>query len=443
MLCLLMALPARAGLAWAPRDADSLFRDEIRQAATGLHWHGERLTDDCSYAAALTGASWESAWGKEHLFWLGWADCKERGKRPATRERGAEDEIRNGFSDRDYRRVVGVAMNAFSLEQISCDPDLKEAVGTSFLEMGQPERAFPIFASPFKALHVTRDLIERNRSFRERAREAAVRAGLRKEAIAFEMSLLLEPGGERPEVNTHALDALFQEGVDIDRIVLGILAAPPRLRGLPDYTYVAADLLVLRARPQMLPLLMELAESDDVYLRARALLGLGILAYRARPNEGDGEWRRIVPVALRETGISEGQRAMVAQAALRAAHDGRYRLRAAGALALGLIGDDANLPLLRQLAHDHAYVLFPAPPGEDHRQHIVFPVRLTAAAVLPRFGERGELCDETLAPRALDLARHGNQDVTHDRSGLRQVVYSALAISPTDVSLPITFGSRE
>lgn len=422
----------------AQGEADVLFRDEMRQAQSGLHWRGERLTDECVYAAAVTGASWESAWGREPLFWMGWRDCRDRGGRLAAREREATEEIRTAFAVQDYRRVISVAMNAFSLEQISCDPELKTAVGTSFLELGQPERAFPIFASPFKAARITRELIDRNRLFRERALEAARRAGLRKEAIAFQVSLLLAPGGERPEVDQHALEDLERAGVDIDRVLRGILAAPPRLRGLPEYTYSAADLLALRARPRDLPLLLALEESDDVHLRSRALLGLGILAFRARSTDSPDRLHAIVPVSLQEVGVSEGQRALIHRAVLDAARDGRYRLRAAAALALGLIGDEGDLSLLRRLAQDRAYVL--SPPGSDRTQRIQFPVCRAAAAALGRFGVTVFPSDLVLASRSLESVRRGNQDVSHDRSGLRREVYCALAVVPTDLPPPVTFG---
>ena len=45
-----------------------------------------------------------------------------------------------------------------------------------------------------------------------------------------------------------ALDILDAQGVEIDRVLLGILSAPERLRGLPAYAYAAADLLTYRAR---------------------------------------------------------------------------------------------------------------------------------------------------------------------------------------------------
>ena len=37
-----------------------------------LKWRGERLSDDTLYAIALTGASWETAWGKDPMFSLAW-----------------------------------------------------------------------------------------------------------------------------------------------------------------------------------------------------------------------------------------------------------------------------------------------------------------------------------------------------------------------------------
>src|SRR3984957_11998750 len=58
----------------ASHDIDRLFSEEMKTAVAKLKWHGERLTEDTVYAVALTGASWEPAWGKETMFSLAWGD---------------------------------------------------------------------------------------------------------------------------------------------------------------------------------------------------------------------------------------------------------------------------------------------------------------------------------------------------------------------------------
>src|SRR6185295_3684971 len=110
-------------------------------------------------------------------------------------------------------------------------------------------------------------------------------------AIAYALSLLLEPGTDPPTLHQEALRFLVQQGVEIERVMLGILQAPDRLRGLPRYVYAAADILAVRAVPRLLPFLMHLAQSDDVYLRSRAVMGLGVLAYRARAADPP-DWAR-------------------------------------------------------------------------------------------------------------------------------------------------------
>src|SRR5579871_2686855 len=85
MLFILLDSPARALDPGAPatrfadtrkttREITRLFGEEVQQATTKLKWHGERLTEDTIYAIALTGVSWEPAWGKDHLFSLAWGD---------------------------------------------------------------------------------------------------------------------------------------------------------------------------------------------------------------------------------------------------------------------------------------------------------------------------------------------------------------------------------
>lgn len=411
---------ARAG------DASDLFREEMKQAAEKLHWRGEPLSDDCVYALALTGASWEPAWGRTHLFWMGWESRTPRHRPDAH----VVADVRARYAAGDYRGVVNLAMSRLALEEIAANPDLKEAVGGSFLELGQPERAYPIFAAPYRAPRGARNPAEFDHRMRSNAFETARRAGLRKEAVAFALSVLLEPLPAQPVSDTWALRFLEAERVDIVRVAVGILEAPPHLRGLPAYSYAAADLLVTRAVPRLLPLLMALAESGDPYLRARALLGLGVTAYQPRRQDPHGsEARVIVEMMPREYGLSEGQRARILSLAEASAHDGRYRLRAAAAAALGMIGADESLPLLRSLARDRAYRMTP----EGHGMvRLVFPVRRSAAAALRRYGVVVDAGGGVFAGPALTRVRRGGQDVTHDSGGLHRDMVSTLAVSPLD-----------
>lgn len=416
----------------AEHDIAALFRTEIQEAAARLRWRGEPLSPDCLYALAITGASWEPAWNRQRLFSLAWGDSRKAASRNRREEEYplAVSRLNQAYAERRYARVVELASARFSLEEIGSDVHLKEPVGNSFLAMDQPERAFPIFAAPFDPGRALLDVTDANRRFREAAFTAAQRAGLQKEALAFGASLLLDPGTERATVNARALDYLERAGVEINRLLLGTLECPEKLRGLPAYAYAAADLLAMRATPRLLPFLLHLAQSDDVYLRGRAVVGLGILAYQARPGDPPDWARRVVTVPLREYGISVSQRALIAQEIREAARSDRYRLRAAAALALGLTGDEDNLPLLQKLARDRAYLA----DGTKDEQTLVFPVRMAAAAALARYGVRAEPGGGPLSGRALEMAKRGNQDETNDRRNLRREVASQLILSPVDVA---------
>ena len=427
------------------RGMDGLFSEEIQQATAKLKWRGETLAPDTLYATALTGLSWQPAWGKEHLFSLAWGESRKISgyKEHSAIYANVLRDIQAAYERRDYRRVVSVASNTFSPDEIACDANLKELVGQSFLELHQPERAFPIFASPFEPSRIRQDGPEANRRFREGAFEAARKAGLQKEAVAFGLSLLLEPGTKEGMVNTTALQFLEGAGVDIDRILLGILQAPERLRGLPSYAYAASDLLTTRATPRLLPFLMHLAGTDDAYLRGRALIGMGIVAYRARRNDPPGWSSRIVMTNLREYGVSSGQRKMIEEEIGKAVRSDNYRLRASGALALALMGDEETVPLLQKLAQDRAYVLSldnansseRTGRGErDRSRRVMFPVRMAAAAGLARYGIASDTGSGELTGKELDKARRGGQDVSSDRRNLRREIASQIVVSPVDVA---------
>ena len=400
------------------RSIINLFSDEIQQVTVKLKWRGERLTDDTLYAAALTGLSWEPSWGKEHLFSLAWGDLKKiSNKKRAKNAQETISQVLRLTSLRQYQQAIDAATATFSLEEIGCDVLLKESIGRSFFAMGQPERAFPIFACPFDPARTPDSLPATNRKLRESAFETAQRAGLPRSAIAFALSLLLEPGNDMPQVHRDALQYLEAQGVDLDRVMLGILQAPERLRGLPRYYYAAADLLVARATPRLLPFLMHLAQSDDVYLRSRALLGLGVAGYRKRSGD-PGRWSdNILPGAnLREYGLSVGERKLIDREIKEAANDGSYRLRTAAALAAGLLGDEEYLPLLQKLSRDRAYVLSPVPPRtKNPRRTILFPVRMASAAGLARHSVQFEPGGGEMDKKALDTAKHQVYTGRHDQ----------------------------
>jgi len=418
-------------------DLDRLFGEEMKSAISKLKWHGERLTEDTIYAVALTGASWEPAWDKEQMFSLAWGESR---KIPALKKRGMRDkvtlidEIRSLYVSREYRRAVDAATLYYSLDEIGCDVNLKEYVGASLMALGQPEQAFPVYSAPYEPPASEPKTSEHNRTFREAALDAAIRAGLKKEAVAFSLSLLLEPDREGSRPDEKQIAYLERQGVDIDRVLLGVLQAPERLRGIPTYYYAASDLLAYRASPRVLPMLLQLADSSDVYLRSRALIGLGLAAYQA--GNGDKNWSQgIVFSTPQQFGISSGERRLVDKDIRAGAGSDRYRIRASAALAMGLIGDPDYTPVLQKLSKDRAYVLIDEEGERSKSRRIYYPVRMAASAALQRFsvtadaGNRG-----LLTGRELDRAKHGGVDETKDRRNLRREIPSTIWISPIDVA---------
>lgn len=428
--------PLASGSLASGQDVSRLFSEEIQQAAAKLKWRGERLSDETVYAIALTGLSWEPAWDKEALFWLGggdWRKTTRTDKRKEEVRQAGIREVRQLYADHDFGRVVSTASTDFSLDEIGCDPYLKEAVGRSLLALGQPERAFPLLVAPFDPKRAYEDVGELNRRLRVAATDAARYAGLRKEVITFEISLLLEPGTDPPTLPRDLLRSLEDAGVDSEELALGILQAPRGLRGLSAYEYAAADLLAYRASQRLLPYLTHLVSSDDAYLRGRALIGLAVIAYRGVP--GDGGWvQNLLQRTPREVSVSAGQQRLLGQAVLDAANSDRYRLRMAAALALGLLGSKDGIPVLQKLAKDRAYVLSPAGNGRESAgpRRIQFPVRMAAALALSRFGISVPTSNGEFSGKALDQARKNGQDVTNDRNGLRRDVVSKLDFLPLD-----------
>ena len=276
---------------------------------------------------------------------------------------------------------------------------------------------------------------------RREAWRAAQAGGQDKEAIALGLSLLLDPDPSQPTVDRAMLNWLEGEGVDIDRVALGILEAPPNLRALPAYQYAAADLLAVRATPRLLPFLMHLVNSDDVYLHARALLGLGITAYQPGRGTAGGGLEAIIHAPLNEYGLSAGERHLIAQEIAEAANSGQAQLRIAAALAASAISDENSLPLLQKLARDRAYVLIPARVDRaygNRPRRILFPVRAAAAPGLARLNRRsdnakpGDLVSGEFAGKTLDAARKGGQDITNTRPPFRRDIASRLEITALD-----------
>lgn len=425
-------------------DLDRLFSEEMKLAGVKLKWHGERLTEDTIYALALTGASWEPAWGKETMFSLSWGDVR---KIPTLKKRGARDretligEIRTLYQARQYRRVVDTASTDFSLDEIGCDVNLKEYVGASLMALGQPEQAYPIYSAPFEPPASEPKSSEHNRSFREAALDAAIRAGLKKEAIAFSFSLLLDPDRDAARPDQKQIDYLERQGADIDRVLLGILQAPERIKGLPSYYYAAADLLAVRASPRVFPFLLQLSDSSDAYLRARAMLGLGMVAYQARSGDPGGWWQGIIFTAPREYGISSGERKLVDKELREGASSDKYRLRAAAALAMGLVGDQDYQAVLQKLSKDKAYVLLDEGNERSKVRTVLYPVRMAAAAALARFGVSSTQYTggAQLSGKELDKARRGGSDESNDHRNLRKDVASLITISPVDAGTGVPY----
>jgi hypothetical protein len=442
LLGLMILLLGASRCGWAKDVVESLFHREIAHAAEAMEWHGEPLSRDTLYALAATGISWEPVWGRAHLFWMGWARCDKKDLLDKRNKQVGQRlaEIQASYAAQDWSHVVDLATRDFSFRTITCNPDLKLAVGESFLQLGRPERAFPVLASAYQAERLGRggDTILEETDWRVRrdAFEAARAAHLTKEAIVFGLSLLLQPSSENPRVNNEVLAYLERQGISIERVALGILQAPARLTGLPAYSYVAADLLAMNPNPELLPVFMAMEQSGDVYLRARALIGLAALAYQPDPNTQANPFGEALPFTPTVTGLSADQRAQIEDMAIRAVHDGNYRLRAAGALALGLIGGEENRALLVKLEHDPAcYVI---PTGVRGLEQLRFPVREAVALSLKRWGGTFDPGDGTYSGKALAQARRHTREVTHDFGGINRSMVSALLVFPFDTPLPLS-----
>jgi HEAT repeat protein len=251
---------------------------------------------------------------------------------------------------------------------------------------------------------------------RREAFEAAARANAPKFAFAYALSLVLEPPAQDERTWLEAFRYLSRYDAEFDRVLIGVLQAPSKLPLLPVYDYAAADVLMHRASSRLLTLFLTLSESSDRYLRSRAVAALGIVAYRERP--GSGNRVAGLAVALRENSISAVQQRIIYEQVRKAAEDKNYQSRAAAAFALGLMGDERDIPRLERLMRDPAYLSLPTDERETRR--IIFPVRTQAAAALARFGQRAETGNGLFAGRALREATRGGKNVTNDYGDLRR-----------------------
>lgn len=443
-LVFLNLIPSLSTHAQRRQDISSLFRDEMQQATTRLKWRGDRLSDDTIYAVALSGTSWSLSWGKETLFSLAWGDCK---KVPTLARRNGQQylnlvrDVQRNYEAKRYRDAIRVAIDNFSLEQIGCDVFLKEPVGRSFMALGQPEQAFPIFAAPFESPGANADVVDLNRRFREYAWEAADKANLRREAIAFALSLYLAPDLENQTPHTEALNYLQANNVDLDRVLMGVLQAPDKLHGLPAYAYAAVDLLTARVNLKLLPFFLLLAESEDSYLRSRSIFALGTLAYQNGEAQDNAWAERVLGRRPREYGISSTDRKRVEKLVREGLEHDRHRVRAAAVLAYALMAPPQAQQQLQKMLKDRAYILMvpkDAPVNTKIRR-IEFPVREAAALALERFGINTETISGDYEGKAFDKAKRGGQDQTNDRRDLRQKYASPIHVTPADelyTSLP-------
>ena len=396
------------------RDTLNLYRDEIQQASVKLKWRGERFTENTTYAIAISGASWCSSWQKDH-------PCRLIVKPTRADSHGdvsdaTRAEIANLFQGRDFAGVVSKSA-AIAPETICTDADLKEPVGRSLIALGKYDRAFAVLSPCGFCMGDDESIAGRDLRLRSAAFEAARQNGDRKNAIVFAASLLLAPGAGTTSPNTEALDFLTNSGVDVDRVLQGVLECPDKLTGLHMFQYEAANLLVFRASARLVPFLIQLADTDDTYVQSRALLALGVATWKPKAGEPRGWSASVIAAPVREMGISSGERRMIAQVLEQAANNDRYRVRAAAVVAIAMGGDPSDISLLTRLAADRSYILSPARGKSDPRR-ITFPVRVAASLALSRYGTHIAPGGGEFTGKELDKARRGGKDVTGDKRGL-------------------------
>ncbi len=239
--------------------------------------------------------------------------------------------------------------------------------------------------------------------------------------FAFALSLILDPAPDAAKAR-HAFGIVSRYGDGLDLALMGIVGAPRNVPLIPSLQYAAADALVWRCDTRHTQFWLALADSGDSYLRSRAIVAIGLVAYSANPAASGAAGRTghvpfeglIVPV--RESPISAAQRLMFKDVLIKAADHRSYRVRAAAALALGLMGGDEARDRLVRLAKDRTYIVTSARSGG--MRTIVFPVRDVAAAALKRYGVIVRPSGGTFNDRDFRTATRGCRDVTRDTSGM-------------------------
>jgi hypothetical protein len=198
------------------------------------------------------------------------------------------------------------------------------------------------------------------------------------------------------------------------------------------------DVLVYRSKPRLLPYFMHLVQTGDTYLKARAILGLGVLANNGRTGDPRAWEKGLVSFPIRTFGLSTGERNLIEREVRSALQSGNFRLRTAGTMALALMGDDSSVPILQRLLKDRAYVITPLGKERKNVPHnIYYPVRMAAAAGLARFGVTANVIGGELSGRELDAAKRGGQNVSNERGGLDRDSIAQLFITPIDVATMI------
>ncbi len=431
--CLLsLGVAATLHTARADGSVNSLFAADFAQAPKLLHY-GRPLSDDSLYALTVTGASWEQCWGPQTLFYMGWLNGGQNrltGKDVNQRLKAVE----RALTDRDYQSIPSLS-SGFTTLQISANPTLKLADGLALLRTGDPSGAFNILATPYHTIGRQDPALDYR--FRSLAYQAAVKSGHIRSAISFGLSLVLQPKPVTlpavPRLPQDVVSFLRDQGIDLERVALGILETPTGLRHMDYYTYAAADLICLKPTPDLLPVLFSMLHTGDTYLRARGIVALGSVDYHPT-TRGDNWTRNILPDRQVNYGLSADQQNAIESTARQFLRDSNWRLRAAGCLALAFIGGDENHRLLDTMVNDKAYVL--GPPDRSGMRWLTFPVRVAADTALTRWQEQVTPGGGMVDRNSLARETRGCTNVTGDTSGLRGTFASVIAVSPADTVLP-------
>lgn len=244
--------------------------------------------------------------------------------------------------------------------------------------------------------------------------------------FAFALSLVLDPAPDRDKW-MHAMRLVSRYGDGLDAALIGIIGAPDNVPLLPQLQYAAADALVWRCDTRHTQFWLSLTDSSDSYLRSRAIAAIGLMSYTTDGSLADSHSAAGVPfegllVTLRPWPISAAQRLMFEDILIRASTHGSYRVRAAAALALGLMGGEEARKRLIKLAKDSAYIV--TSPRSGGVRTVVFPVREVAAAALKRYGVMIRPSGGTFSDREFRTATRGCRDVTRDTRGIKKELRS-------------------